>query len=161
MVQILFSVQWRFHRKFSGEPPSRHSIRSWYKLFTERGCNCKGKSRGKRPFIEESVNTVRAACFQSPRKLAICPTIKYDTIESAQNLPTRLKFKRYHYHLLQHVTTNNKEAFYAFCCYILESLEDDKLCTAKPVLMMKPLSICPFMLTDIILEFGGARISMQ
>jgi hypothetical protein len=72
-----------------------------------------------------------------------CPTIKHDTIDSAQNLPTRLKFKSYRYQLLQHVTANEKEPGCAFCSTILESLKDDELYAARLVFSIEarfPLS---------------------
>jgi hypothetical protein len=41
------------------------------------------------------------------------------------------RFKNYKHQLLQHVTAQDKEVHYIFCCNILSKLEDDKLSTAK------------------------------
>ena len=48
-------VQRHFRRRYSKSLPTRQSIYDWSKKFQETGCLCKGKSSGRPPVLEETV----------------------------------------------------------------------------------------------------------
>ena len=53
-------VQRRFRGRYGKPPPRRQSIYDWSKKFQETGCLCKGKSSGRPPVSEETVERVRS-----------------------------------------------------------------------------------------------------
>jgi hypothetical protein len=61
-------VQCHFRRRYGKPPPTRQSIYDWSKKFQETGCLCKGKSSGRPPVSEETVERVRETFTHSPRK---------------------------------------------------------------------------------------------
>ena len=52
-------VQHHFRRRYGKPPPTRQSVYDWSKKFQETGCLCKGKSSGRPPVSEETVERVR------------------------------------------------------------------------------------------------------
>ena len=60
-------VQRHFRRRY-GKPPTRQSIYDWSTKFQQTGCLCKGKSCGRPPVAEETVEHVRETFTRSPRK---------------------------------------------------------------------------------------------
>ena len=61
-------VQRLFRRRYGKPPPTRRSIYDWSKKLQENGCLCKGKSSGRPPVSEETVERVRETFTRSPRK---------------------------------------------------------------------------------------------
>jgi hypothetical protein len=79
------------------------------------------------------VDTVRAAFFRSPRKSTRRGARQFNMPHTTvhTHLRKRLKFERYEYQLLQHVTAEDKEVRYTFCSDFLSRLEDDEPFIAK------------------------------
>ena len=48
-------VQRHFRRRYGIPPPTRQSVYEWSKKFQETGCLCNGKSSGRLPVSEETV----------------------------------------------------------------------------------------------------------
>ena len=61
-------VQRLFRRRYGKPPPTRQSIYNWSKKFQETCCLCKGKSSGRPPVSEETVERVRETFSRSLRK---------------------------------------------------------------------------------------------
>jgi len=57
------TVQSPFRAKYSKDPPTEKTIRAWYKQFTETGCLCKKKARGRPLTAEGDVERVRCSMF--------------------------------------------------------------------------------------------------
>jgi hypothetical protein len=51
----LVTVQRAFRAKYAKDPPADKTIHAWYKQFTETGCLCKQKSRGRPLTAEDDV----------------------------------------------------------------------------------------------------------
>jgi transposase len=66
-------VQRHFRRRYGKPPPTRQSIYDWRKKFQETGCLRKGKSSGRPPVSEE---TVELDC-----RIDICRVTKGSHIE--------------------------------------------------------------------------------
>jgi len=57
----VITVQRAFRAQYAKDPPTDKTIRAWYKQFTETGCLCKQKSRGRPLTAEDKVERVRAS----------------------------------------------------------------------------------------------------
>ena len=66
-------VQRHFRRRYGKPPPTRQSNYDWSKKFQENDCLCKGKSSGRSPVSEE---TVELGC-----RIDICRVTKVSHIE--------------------------------------------------------------------------------
>jgi hypothetical protein len=111
------TLQRRFGTVFGREQATKISIYKWYKLFDQTGCICKEKSPGRRPVTKAQVDTVSAAFVRGPRKSTRRGARQLNTPHTSvhTNLRKRLKFERYEYQPLQHMTAENKEICYTFC----------------------------------------------
>jgi len=59
MIKSVVTVQRAFRAKYAKDPTTDETIRAWYKQFTEIGCLCKQKSRGRPLTAEDDVEWVR------------------------------------------------------------------------------------------------------
>jgi len=66
-------VQRHFRRRYGKHPPTRQCIYDWSKKFQETGCLSKGKSSGRPPVSEETV--------ELDYRIAICRVTKGSHIE--------------------------------------------------------------------------------
>ena len=64
-------VQRHFRRRYGKPPPTRQSIYDWSKKFQETGCLCKGRSSGRPPVSEETLERVRETFTRSPEVVLI------------------------------------------------------------------------------------------
>jgi len=62
------TVQRAFRARYAKDPPTDKTIRACYKEFTETGCLCKQKSRGRPLIAEDDDERVRASFLHTPNK---------------------------------------------------------------------------------------------
>jgi hypothetical protein len=80
------TVQRAFSAKYAKEPPREKTIRAWYKQFTETGCLCKQKSRGRPLTADDDAEGVWAS-FLHTSNISSCqknfsfPTAVNNSIE--------------------------------------------------------------------------------
>jgi transposase len=61
-------VQRHFRRRYGKPPPTRQSIYDWSTKLQETGCLYKGKSSGRPPVSEKTVERLRETFTRTPRK---------------------------------------------------------------------------------------------
>lgn len=117
-------------------------LHKWYKLFDQASCICKRKSLGRWPVTEAKMDEVWIVFICSPRKSIRLATRQLNMPhKTVYSIPwKRLKFTRYKYQLLLHVTAQ-EELHYTFCCDFFQDLKMINSAQPKLSSMMKPYYI--------------------
>jgi len=110
-------VQRLFRRRYGKPQPTRQSIYDWSKKFQETGCLCKGKSSGRPPVSEETVERVRETSTRSPRKSTTRASLELQMAQQTvwKILRKRLRMIPCKLQLVQALSCDDKRVRYSFC----------------------------------------------
>ena len=88
-------------------------------LLTMQGCLCEGKSSGRPPLSEETVERVRETFTRSPRKSTTRASLELQMPQQTlwKNLRKRLRMIpcKLHVQLVQDLSCDDKRVLYSFC----------------------------------------------
>jgi transposase len=120
-------VQRNFKTNYNKNPPSRTTIRAWYKKFTETGNVEHKKGAGRPRTSEEKVESIREAFLRSPRKSTRIASRELQIPRSTMHdvLRKRLKFYPYKLQILQHITENDKVVRKEFAMTMLDKVDEE------------------------------------
>jgi len=120
-------VQRHLRRRYGKPPPTRQSIYDWSKKFQETGCLCKGKSSGRPPVSEETVERVRETFTRSPRKSTTRASLELQMPQQTvwKILRKRLRMIPYKLQLVQALSCDDKRVRYSFCMSMQQCNEKD------------------------------------
>jgi hypothetical protein len=74
------TVQREFRARFKKDALYKNSVTRWYLKFVETGCLCKGRRPGRPPVCDDTIERVREAFKQSPRKSVARASITFRTV---------------------------------------------------------------------------------
>ena len=120
-------VQRLFRRRYGKPQPTRQSIYDWSKKFQETGCLCKGKSSGRPPVSEETVESVRETFTGSPRKSTTRARLELQMAQQTvwKSLRKSLRMIPYKLELVQASSCDDKRARYSLCLSMQQWSEED------------------------------------
>jgi len=100
------TVQRAFRAKYAKVPPTDKTIRALYKQFTETGCLCKQKSRGRPLTAEDNVERIRTSFLHSPKKSTATAAKELSMSKTTVRrvLRKRLVFKPYRIQMVQQLS---------------------------------------------------------
>jgi len=123
MSKSVVTVQRAFRSKYAKDLPTDRTIRAWYKQFTETGCLCKQKARG-RPLTAERD---RASFLHSPKKST--GTAPKELSMSKRTvwrvLHKRLVFKPYRIQMVQQLSDEDHRRRLDFCLQLQDLMSHD------------------------------------
>ena len=103
------------------------SIYDWSKKFQETVCLCKGKSSGRPPVSEETVERVRETFTRSPRKSTTLASLELQMPQQTvwKILRKLLRMIPYKVQLVQDLSCDDKRIRYSFCMSMQQWNEED------------------------------------
>jgi hypothetical protein len=117
MSKSVVTVQRAFHAKYAKDPATEKTIRAWYKQFTETGCLCKQKSRGRSLTAEDDAEWVRASFLHSLKKSTGTAAKELSMSKTTvwRVLCKRLVFKPYRIKMVQQLSYEDHRRRLDFC----------------------------------------------
>lgn len=120
-------VQRKFRTHYRATPPSRPTIRAWYRRFKETGSVLKRTSSGRPSTSDADVARVQQAFIRSPSKSIRCASrqLQLPTTTVHRVLHKRLKLHAYKVQLLHALQPDDRPKRKSFAVDILSRIDDD------------------------------------